>query len=73
ASNKVFGKWVMKKVPTIALIEIGIKQSYNALDWALSYKRIKEANKINGEALQKVKTIQDNINNTYTELNSCPQ
>jgi hypothetical protein len=70
-SNKVFDKWVLKKVPTIALVEISIKQSYNALDWLLSYNRIKEANKINGNALNAVKALQENIHNTTSQLNEC--
>ncbi len=72
ASNKVFGKWVEKKVPLIAGIEISIKQSYNALDWILSYKRIVDAQKINGGVLDTAKFIQKNIDNTYAALKDCP-
>ncbi|MDP2088680.1 MAG: hypothetical protein Q8J84_04695 [Flavobacteriaceae bacterium] len=72
ASNEVFGKWVAKKVPIIAVIEISIKQSYNALDWILSYNRIIKAQKINGGVLDTAKFIQKNIDDTYLALSECP-
>jgi hypothetical protein len=71
AASKVFGKWVAKKLSIIGAIELSIKQSYNALDWFLSYKRILEANKINGNVLQTARGIQLNIDNAYMELGNC--
>ncbi|MEL7585530.1 MAG: hypothetical protein AAGU19_02370 [Prolixibacteraceae bacterium] len=72
ASGEVFGKWVAKKMPVVAYAELAVNQSYNALDWLLSYKRIKEANKINGGVLETARYIQNNINNTYAALKDCP-
>ena len=73
ASNKVFGKWVAKKIPIIAGIEISIKQTYNALDWILSYNRIVKAQKINGGVMETAKYIQQNIDDTYAALSDCPK
>jgi len=72
ASNKVFGKWVARKIPAIALIEISIKQAYNATDWFLSYQRISEANQINGKVMDTAKYIQKNIDETYLAIKKCP-
>ncbi|NWJ49532.1 MAG: hypothetical protein HXX14_20940 [Bacteroidetes bacterium] len=71
ASNKVFGKWVAKKVPMIALVDISIKQIYNGMDYWLSYNRIKEANKINGQVMNAAYGIQKEIDETYTALKDC--
>lgn len=32
ASNRIFGKWVAKKIPVVAVIELSIKQVYNGTD-----------------------------------------
>jgi hypothetical protein len=72
ASNKVLGKWVARKMPLIAMLEISVKQSYNATDWYLSFKRIAEANRINGQALDAVKSLQGRIDDTYLSLRQCP-
>jgi hypothetical protein len=71
ASNKVFGKWLAKKIPIVATIEISIKQTYNATDWLLSLNRIKEARKIMGGVLDTAKFIQKNIDDTYAALQDC--
>lgn len=71
ASNMVFGKWVAKKVPLIACVEISIKQIYNGLDYYLSFKRIIETKKINGAVLAAAKNIQKNIDDTYVALRQC--
>jgi hypothetical protein len=71
ASNKVFGKWVAKKVPIIAGVELAINQTYNALDWYLSYKSIAEANDINGRVLETARSIQKNIDDASMELRNC--
>lgn len=72
ASNKVFGKWVAKKVPLIAGVELAINQSYNGLDWLLSFKRLTEANKINGKVLASAKALQQHIDDTSWALRDCP-
>jgi hypothetical protein len=72
ASNKVFGKWVAKKVPVIAGVELAINQSYNGLDWFLSFKRMTEANKINGKVLHAAKNLQQHIDDTSWALRDCP-
>ena len=71
ASNKVFGKWVAKKVPLIAAIELSINQSYNALDWYLSFTHIVEGNRINGEVLNSARSLQKHIDDTYLALREC--
>jgi hypothetical protein len=72
ASNKVFGKWVAKKIPLIAGVELSINQSYNGLDWLLSFKRMTEANKINGKVLASAKALQQHIDDTSWALRDCP-
>ncbi len=71
ASNEVFGKWVAKKIPMIALIEISIKQIYNGTDYFLSLKRIMEARKINGGVTQTARYIQKNIDETLIAMGDC--
>ena len=72
AANNMFGKWVLRKLPIIGAIEISVKQSYNALDWLLSFNRIVEANKVNGKVLDAAKKIQMNIDDTRQALKKCP-
>ena len=71
ASNMVFGKWVAKKIPVIAVIEISIKQVYNGTDYFLSLNRILEAQKINGGVMETARFIQRNIDNTFMALGDC--
>ena len=71
AANKVFGKWVAKRVPLIAGIELGIKQSYNALDWYLSFTHIVEANRINGQVMNAARSLQKHIDDTCLALREC--
>jgi hypothetical protein len=73
SANMVFGKWVARKMPFIAVIEISIKQSYNALDYLLSLNRIIEAKKINGGVMDTARYIQKNIDDTYLALTNCQQ
>jgi hypothetical protein len=73
ASNMVFGKWVAKKIPLIAAIELSVKQAYNGLDYVLSLNRILKAQKINGGVMDAAKYIQKNIDKTYIALKDCPQ
>jgi hypothetical protein len=72
ASNKVFGKWVARKIPLIAGVELAINETYHALDWYLSYKQITEAHQINGRVLDAARQLQQNIDNTYLALKKCP-
>jgi len=71
ASNMVFGKWVAKKIPVIAVIELSVKQTYNGLDYLLSLNRIIEARKINGGVTDAARYIQKNIDDTYLALTNC--
>lgn len=72
ASNAVFGKWVAKKIPIIAGIELSINQSYNAMDWLLSFNRIVQANKINGQVLHAARSLQNKIDAASLALKECP-
>lgn len=72
ADCEVFGKWVAKKVPMIALLEISYKQTYNATDWLLSFRRIAETNRINGEVMNAARSLQRHIDETYASLQQCP-
>ena len=71
ASSKVFGKWVARKMPIVATLEISVKTLYNGTDYLLSFHRISEAKKILGGVLDTAKFIQKNIDNTYAALQDC--
>ncbi|MDO9260344.1 MAG: hypothetical protein Q7U08_00175, partial [Flavobacteriaceae bacterium] len=71
ADNAVFGKWVAKKLPLIALVDISVKTIYNGTDYLLSLNRIIASRKIYGDAIQTAKFIQKNIDDTYFALNEC--
>jgi hypothetical protein len=71
ASYNVLGKWVAKKLPIIGAVQFAINQTYNATDWFLSYRRIIEANKINGRVMDTARGIQENIDDTYLSLRGC--
>ena len=71
AASKVFGKWVAKKMPVIAAAELTVNQAYNALDWSLSFKRIIEDNKINGQVLVAAQSLQGHIDDTFLALKDC--
>ncbi|MBN1904678.1 MAG: hypothetical protein JW927_06240 [Deltaproteobacteria bacterium] len=71
ASANVFGKWVAKRMPIIAGIELAINQLYNATDWYLSYRNLAEAHKINGKIMDSARYIQKNIDDTYMALSQC--
>lgn len=71
ASEKVFGKWVAKQVPIIGLVDISIKQIYNGTDWYLSFQRIAESHRINGQIMAAATSLQNLIDNTYLELHQC--
>ena len=71
SANKVFGKWVAEKVPIIAGVQLSINQSYNALDWLLSFKRMTEADKINGKVLEAARALQGHIDETAFAMRGC--
>jgi hypothetical protein len=71
ASNMVFGKWVAKKIPLIACVELSLKQAYNGLDYLLSFNRIIKAQNINGTVLNAAKSIQKKIDDNYLALKNC--
>jgi len=72
ASNKVFGKWVARKMPIVAGVEFAMNELYNATDWIVSFRQITEANKINGRVLEAAKQLQRDIDDTYTAMSECP-
>ncbi|WP_316415597.1 hypothetical protein [Mesoterricola silvestris] len=72
ASNEVLGKWVARKIPLFAGVELAINQTYNALDWYTSFKRVMEANEINGRVQEAAEAIQKNIDHAYMQLRDCP-
>lgn len=72
ASNKVFGKWLARKIPVIAGVELAINESYNALDWYLSYRRLAEAQGINGHVLEAAQQLQRQIDDASAGLKECP-
>ncbi|BDU75665.1 hypothetical protein [Mesoterricola sediminis] len=71
ASNQVVGKWVARKVPVIAGVELALKEAYNAMDWYLSFQRIAEARAINGTVLAAADAIQKRIDDTFIALEGC--
>jgi hypothetical protein len=71
ASNKVFGKWVARKVPIIAGVELAITAVYDGLDWGTSFYRLAKAHQINGGVMDAAKYLQKNIDNTYIALKEC--
>ena len=73
ASNKVVGKWVARKVPVIAGVELAINEAYNALDWYLSFRRIAEARAVNGRVLAAAEGLQQRIDDTFAALGDCPR
>jgi hypothetical protein len=72
ASDKVFGKWIAMKVPLIACVELSIKETYDGLDFLLSFNHIMEAQRIRGEVLNTARIIQKNIDDSYSALKDCP-
>jgi hypothetical protein len=70
-SNMVFGKWVARKIPLIASVDLSIKQAYNGLDYILSFNRVIQAQKIHGTVMYAAKNIQKNIDNNYMALRDC--
>ncbi len=73
ASSQVFGKWVARKLPLVAGLEISIKQLYNATDWYLSFQHIRESNEINGRVLAAARSLQQSIDDTRLAYSACAQ
>jgi hypothetical protein len=71
ASAGIFGKWVARKMPIVATLDISIKTIYNGTAWLSSFNRISKAKKILGGVLETAKFIQNNIDNTYAALSDC--
>jgi type II secretory pathway pseudopilin PulG len=71
ADEGIFGKWVKERVPIIAALQFSVDQAYNATDWYLSFTRIMEANRINGEVMFAAQSLQKHIDTTYIELREC--
>jgi hypothetical protein len=72
AANKVFGKWVARKVPIIAGVELAITAVYDGAAWGTSFYRLAKAHQINGGAMDAAKYLQKNIDNAYIALKECP-
>lgn len=68
---EVFGKWAARKMPIVAGCELAVNQSYNALDWAMSFNRMIRAHDIYGNALNSAKKIQGQITEMRLAMNSC--
>lgn len=71
ADAKVFGKWVAKKVPVIAAAELSVNEAYNGLDFFLSFKRMTEADQINGKVLAAAMALEYHIDMTSLALHDC--
>jgi len=67
----VFGKWVARKMPIIAGIELATTVAYNGLDWGMSYWRLAKAHDINGGVMDAARYLQRNIDSTYIALKGC--
>lgn len=71
AGAEVFGKWAARKMPVVAGCELAIDQSYNAFDWALSFKQMISSRDIYGNALDAAKGIQKLITETRLAQSGC--
>lgn len=72
AASKVFGKWVARKMPIIAGVELANTVLYDGLNWGMSYYRLAQAHKISGGVMDAARYIQKNIDETYIALRGCP-
>ena len=71
AASKIFAKWGAEKVPLIAAAEFAVNETYNGMDFVLSFKRMMEADKINGKVLYAAQNLQQHINDISSELQAC--
>jgi flagellar motility protein MotE (MotC chaperone) len=67
----VFGTWVAKKSPVIALTQFSIDQIYNVTDWVLSYKRICDLREVSGKETEAANYQQQKINETISLIQNC--
>jgi hypothetical protein len=72
AANKVFGKWVARKVPIVAGVELAVNQTYNGLDWLLSYRRLAASRRIDGQVTVTARRIQEDVDFAAAALSACP-
>lgn len=70
-SAKVFGKWVAKKMPVVAWTAFTVNQTYNAVDWYVSFQHLAEAHQINGKVAEAAKSLQRKIDDTRIALRQC--
>ncbi len=73
AASKIFAKWGAEKIPIVAAAELSVNETYDGLDFFLSFKRMTEANKINGRVLEAARYLQRKIDDTHLELQECRQ
>lgn len=71
AASKVFGKWVARKMPIIAGVELANTVLYDGLNWGMSYYRLAKAHHINGGVMDAARYLQNNIEDTYIALKGC--
>lgn len=71
ASAKVFGRWVARKMPHVALASFATNQIYNGADWLNSFYRLAEAHQINGKVTDAVMSLQRKIDDTRIALKQC--
>lgn len=72
AGHQVFGKWVAKRLPLIAGVELGINQTYNGTQWLLSFNRLVKAHQINGQVMDSARSLQQRIEETRNAMSQCP-
>lgn len=71
ASAGVFGRWVARKMPHVALASFATNQIYNGADWLNAYYRLAEAHQINGKVADAAKSLQRKIDDTRIALKQC--
>ncbi len=59
------------KIPYVAYAQLAVDEAYNALDWYLSYKQIKQLHEVSGQELQATMNLQMNIDKTFSLLKNC--
>ncbi len=57
--------------PLLMWSEFAMEQSYNALDWLLSYKRILQQNEVSGQETEAATYMQQKINDTFDLMKDC--
>jgi len=60
------------KIPYVTYAQFAVDQTYNALDWILSYKNIVQQREVQGQELQSAMSLQMQIDKTYDQLKTCP-